>query len=294
MLPRPKDWPTNASVTGYLTLDGASQYTPPKALLNFLDAGAPPVYAGFGSIVMDAPAEFLDMVVRAIHATGNRIILAIGWNRETPRADSYSDANTFVLQEDCPHDWLFPQVSCVVHHGGAGTTASGLRAGRPTVVVPFFGDQFFWGDRVFHAHAGPAPIPHEKLTVENLSEAIHFALRPDTLARAKEIGEYISSEDSTEKAVDSFHAKLPQDAYRCQLFPERAAAWRTKHTGIVLSTVAAVVLQKRRLLEWEDLELVRKFELDVAHGPYDPASGAAWAITELFIDSFRGMGENTC
>ncbi|KAJ8490689.1 hypothetical protein OPV22_012410 [Ensete ventricosum] len=113
------------------------------------------------------------------------------------------------LLGDCPHDWLFPQCSAVVHHGGAGTTASGLRAGCPTTVVPFFGDQHFWGERIRAVGVGPAPIPISDLSVERLSNAIRFMLQPEVKLRAMELREQIDNEDGVAAAVDAFHRHLP-------------------------------------------------------------------------------------
>ncbi|GKU90684.1 hypothetical protein SLEP1_g4648 [Rubroshorea leprosula] len=118
--------------------------------------------------------------------------------------------NVFLL-EDCPHDWLFPQCSAVVHHGGAGTTATGLKAGCPTTIVPFFGDQFFWGDRVHQKGLGPEPIPISQLNVENLSNAIRFMLQPEVKSQAMELAKLIQNEDGVAAAVDAFHRHLPSE-----------------------------------------------------------------------------------
>jgi hypothetical protein len=292
VLPRPKDWSSNVSVTGFLSLEDASQYSPPEDLRKFLASGPPPVFVGFGSIVVADPEAFLSVVVEAVRSTASRLILATGWSGgQGAGLDLRSYPEVFVLTTECPHDWLFPQVSCVVHHGGAGTTAAGLKAGRPTVIVPFFGDQHFWGDCVCEAGAGPPPIPCKQVTTRDLSAAVHFAFRQDVTNRTNEIGMLIRSEHSVEKAVASFNNALPGKGLACDLFPERAAVWKLRKTNLILSAVAAAVLSRRQLLNIEDLELHQKCDLDITHGPYEPASGAAWAITELLFDSFRGMGE---
>ena len=146
LLPKPKDWGDHVAVPGYLFQDDKALYEPPAALQGFLKAGTPPVYIGFGSIVVEDSAALTNIVIEAVQQVSYRAIIHGGWSGLGQPNNSLapSTPNIFVLQADCPHDWLFPQVSCVVHHGGAGTTAAGLRAGRPTVVVPFFGDQFFW------------------------------------------------------------------------------------------------------------------------------------------------------
>jgi|SRR6185312_15620927 len=106
------------------------------------------------------------------------------------------------ILEQVPHDWLFPRVAAVVHHGGAGTTAEGLRAGRPTVICPYFGDQPFWGQRVHELGVGPAPIPQKRLTVERLAAAIHEAItNSDMRQRAEALGEKIRKQDGAKSAV---------------------------------------------------------------------------------------------
>ncbi|MEJ2157153.1 MAG: hypothetical protein P8X96_17600 [Desulfobacteraceae bacterium] len=104
--------------------------------------------------------------------------------------------------ESAPHDWLFPRVSAVVHHGGAGTTAAGLRAGKPSVIVPFFGDQHFWGRHVHLLGASPKPIPQKKLTADKLATAIKETIsNPDIQRKAEDIGEKIRQEDGIGSAV---------------------------------------------------------------------------------------------
>ena len=127
--------------------------------------------------------------------------------------------------DDCPHEWLFQRVSAVVHHGGAGTTACGLLNARPTLVVPFFGDQPFWGQMIASAKAGPRPIPHKALDCKNLSEAIRFCLNADTANAACEIARKMRVENGVAQAVASFHRQLPRDRMGCELVPRQSASW---------------------------------------------------------------------
>lgn len=141
LIPRPSDWGDHISITGFSFLKAGSDYTPPQDLADFLAKGPPPVYIGFGSIVVDDPVGLTKLILEAVKLANVRAIVSKGWGGvgggEVPD-DVYLIGN-------CPHDWLFQRVSCVVHHGGAGTTAAGIALGKPTVVVPFFGDQPFWG-----------------------------------------------------------------------------------------------------------------------------------------------------
>lgn len=198
VLSRPTDWPDNAYVTGYWFLDRGEDWTPPDALRDFLKSGPPPVYIGFGSMTGRNSRHLAEIVVESLRLVGARGIIATGWGGMV--SDVLPDS---VLKiESAPHDWLFPRVSVVAHHGGAGTTAAGLRAGKPSVVVPFFGDQPFWGRLVHSLGVGPRPIPRKKLTVEKLAEAIRDAMsNPNMKRNAEEIGGKIKSEDGVRKAV---------------------------------------------------------------------------------------------
>lgn len=198
VLPRPSDWPQSAYVTGYWFLDDGSDWTPPDRLQAFLDAGERPVYIGFGSMAGRHPERLAKFAVEALERTGLRGVIATGWGglkvEDLPK--------TVCKIDSAPHDWLFPRMAAVVHHGGAGTTAAGLRAGKPALVVPFFGDQPFWGRRVHELGAGPKPIPQKKLTVERLSAALVEATTDQAMReRAEGIGRKIRSEDGVSTAV---------------------------------------------------------------------------------------------
>lgn len=193
----PSDW-HNAHVTGYWFLDAASDWTPPPDLVDFLESGSPPIYIGFGSMGNRNPEETAELVLQALEKTGQRAILLAGWSGMQREK---MPENAFLIQS-VPHTWLFPRVAAVVHHGGAGTTAAGLRAGVPTVIVPFFGDQGFWGQRVADLGVGTAPIPRKQLTAERLAAAIQTAVGDRTMRqRAADLGEKIRAEDGVANAV---------------------------------------------------------------------------------------------
>ena len=154
-----------------------------------------------------------------------------------------------------PHDWLFQRVSCVVHHGGAGTTAAGIKAGKPTLIVPFFGDQPFWGAMVARAKAGPDPIAYKKLTADNLAESINFCLKPETVEQAREYGERIREEKGTDTGGQSFHSHLNIGSLRCSLAPSRTAVWRLRRSQVRLSPLAAATLVDEGILQYSDLKL---------------------------------------
>lgn len=231
----------------------ASSYTPDPELAAYLAAGPPPVYIGFGSIVVDDPDAMTKLIFEAVKKAGVRALVSKGWGGLG--ADDLGIPEGVFMLGNVPHDWLFQHVSAVVHHGGAGTTAAGIATGKPTVVVPFFGDQPFWGAMVARAGAGPVPIPYKQLTADKLAAAITEALKPETLERAKELGSKIKEEKGAETGAKSFHDMLDVDHLRCSLAPSRVAVWRVKRTQTRLSALAAHVLANEGLLDFGDLKL---------------------------------------
>lgn len=202
---------------------------------------------------MDDPNAMTRLIFEAVRLTGHRALVSKGWGGLG--ADQMRVPENVFMLGNVPHDWLFQHVSCVVHHGGAGTTAAGIACGKPTVVVPFFGDQPFWGAMVAKAGAGPNPIPYKKLTAAGLANAILEALTPEALEKAQGLGAKISSEKGSEVGAMSFHRSLDVDTMRCLLAPSRVAVWRVKRTKIRLSAFAAAVLINENLLELTDLKL---------------------------------------
>lgn len=198
LCPRPADWPANAVVSGDWPLPAEPGYVPPPALARFLASGPAPVYVGFGSMAGRHPAKKAREVLEALRLAGVRGLVGRGWGGLDPG----ELPPTVHAIDHVPHDWLFPQVAAVVHHGGAGTTHTGLRAGRPTVVCPFFGDQPFWARRVQALGVGPASVPQRKLTAARLSAAIIQATNDAGMAaRAAALGEKLRAERGVAKAV---------------------------------------------------------------------------------------------
>lgn len=199
VIPVPSDWDGNIHVTGYWFVDEADDWTPPPALMNFLQDGPPPVYIGFGSLSNRNPEETADLVIRALKQINQRAILLSGWGglQKTDLPES------IFMIDSIPHSWLFPRVSAVVHHGGASTTAAGLRAGVPSVIVPFYGDQPFWGRRIAELGVGPNPIPRAKLTSERLANAIQQAVTDKGMhERAASLGKKIQAENGIARAAE--------------------------------------------------------------------------------------------
>src|SRR3712207_5982733 len=182
----PADGGGSATMTGYWCLDAVRGWRPPARLAGFLAAGPRPVYVGFGSLGGWTSREVVGAALVALKRSGKRGVLATGGDR----VPSGVPENVCAI-EFAPHEWLFPRMAAVVHHGGAGTTAEGLRAGIPTVICPTtMNDQLFWGRRVRDLGVGPEPIPQRKLTTEALLPAIRVATEDDRAReRASALGE---------------------------------------------------------------------------------------------------------
>ena len=182
-----------------------------------LDNKPRPIYIGFGSLPLPEPKKMTNVIVQALHKTGQRGIINKGWGGlgdldglDLDLSEQQLKGLVCVL-DNCPHDWLFLQCSAVVHHGGAGTTAAGLRAACPTTIVPFFGDQPFWGERVHARGVGPAPIPVDEFGLEKLVDAIYFMLDTEVKDRASKLAEAMKDEDGVTGAVNAFHKHFPRE-----------------------------------------------------------------------------------
>ncbi|KAF3387337.1 Sterol 3-beta-glucosyltransferase UGT80A2 [Penicillium rolfsii] len=285
LLPKPPDWADNIDVCGFGFLMSESSYTPPPEIASFLAAGLKPIYIGFGSIVVDNPEKLTRIVFEAVTKTGQRAIVSKGWGNLG--ADEVPD--NILMIGNCPHDWLFRQVSCVIHHGGAGTTAAGLALGRPTIIVPFFGDQPFWGSIVARAGAGPLPIPYKRLNTQNLSDAIQKALETSTRERAQEIAMKMQEESGVRHGVNSFYRNLDPQRCRCSVLPDKPAAWHLKHTDINLSAFAASVLVKSGKVNPDFLVLHRAIEYDTFRDPANPLIAGVQVFVGALIDFVTGF-----
>lgn len=201
LVPRAPEWDEHIHMTGFWTDPEPCEYEPEPSLVRFLEEGEKPVYIGFGSMVSGDMGQTLDIVLKAVAASGVRAIIGRGWGGGALDA-ALSNPNVYVA-DYIPHDWLFSRVSAVVHHGGAGTTAAGVLACKPTLVVPFGGDQPFWGQRIYDLGIGPKPIKRENLTVEKLADAlIKLTHTPRFNVAVSEIGGRMKYENGTLLAAD--------------------------------------------------------------------------------------------
>lgn len=198
VVPVPADYPASAHVTGYWFGERATTWEPSRDLLDFLDGGRPVIYVGFGSMGFGGKAQERGRLIdAAVRGAGVRAVVSTGWGALAIKRSEHIHP-----VDDVPHDWLFARVDAVVHHGGSGTTAAGLRAGKPTLVCPVLGDQPFWGRRVNDLGVGPRPLPMRRATADALSHRItELVSDPASAARAAEISAEIKLEDGPGQAI---------------------------------------------------------------------------------------------
>jgi UDP:flavonoid glycosyltransferase YjiC (YdhE family) len=204
--PKRPEWPDWFDVTGYWFLPYAQDWQPPQELVDFLAAGPPPVYIGFSSVTHLEREDMTTLIVQALAQSGQRGIITSGWSALGQESNL---PDTIYATQAIPHDWLFSQVSVAVHHGGVGTTGAALRAGIPSVIIPFVVDEPFWAWQVNQLGAGTPGIPPKQLTAERLAAALDTAANDKTLRkRAAQLGIQIQSEQGVERAVDIFHKHI--------------------------------------------------------------------------------------
>jgi UDP:flavonoid glycosyltransferase YjiC (YdhE family) len=197
VVPPPADWGESVHVTGYwFPEDG--DWKPPPDLLAFIETSPPPLFIGFGSMPVADAGSTTQLILEAVKRTNQRCVLHTGW---AGIGDQPLPDYIYKIQY-APYGWLFPRMAMVIHHGGSGTTAFGLRAGVPSLAVHMLFDQFFWGERIAALGVGPPPIPFRKLTAERLAQAIEFAISDKQMRqRAAELGKKIQAENGIDKAI---------------------------------------------------------------------------------------------
>ena len=218
IVPAAPEWQDVAYVCGYWFLDASVAYQCPMDLLTFFDTKTPVIYIGFGSIIVDDPDELTDIIYKAVVKADVKAIVCKGWSgrkdNTTEHVKEHKDydysqyTSHLYMTENIPHDWLFSRTAAVCHHGGSGTTAAGLRAGKPTIIKPFFGDQYFWGQRIEELGIG---VTIKKLTVDKLSEAfINVTTNESMMKKAEIMGQQIRAEDGVETALKVFYSRYGQ------------------------------------------------------------------------------------
>lgn len=201
--PKPPEWTPNMHITGFLYENNAT-YTPSQALATFLRHDDPPIYIGFGSMTSGDTQKTMQMVCYALSKIHMRAILSTGWSDMDTNSINTVDLpdSIYLLNEFVPHQWLFERVKAVVHHGGAGTTYAGLRAGVPSMVIPFGSDQFFWGTRVYRLGCGPKPLSYKKMTGEKLAQRLLALCTPAYYAQARLLCDALAKENGIDNAAN--------------------------------------------------------------------------------------------
>ncbi|XP_014556216.1 glycosyltransferase family 1 protein [Bipolaris victoriae FI3] len=290
LVPKPHDWGSNIDICGFFMRE-EPVYTPLEELSTFLRRGTVPLYVGFGSIVLENAKRTTEIILEACRKANVRVIISRGWSKL-----GGNDPNTehvFYLG-DCPHEWLFKHVSAVVHHGGAGTTACGLYNARPTVIVPFFGDQPFWGNVVASNGAGPAPIPHKSLSSQNLADAIKFCLSSEAQQAARAVADQMRCENGVDMAVQSFHRHVNSSNMNCDMSPQDVADWvcRSPESGLDMKVSHAAL---RNLTSSGQLKLAnaipyrpKQYNMDLER--WDPLTAGASASLGIVTDFTSALG----
>jgi UDP:flavonoid glycosyltransferase YjiC (YdhE family) len=199
VLPRPTEWPPHVHVTGFWHDSTATGWTPPARLAQFLESGPPPLTIGFGSMLPHDSAATLAVLTDALERTGTRAVILSGFANLGGRA---SDGDRVLIVDHAPHDWLFPRAAAALHHGGAGTCAAALRAGIPSIVVPFAFDQLFWGRRLAELGVAPSPIAIGEMRPASIARAIETATNGCGMReRAQRISTQLAQEDGAGRAA---------------------------------------------------------------------------------------------
>ncbi|OQR99867.1 sterol 3-beta-glucosyltransferase [Thraustotheca clavata] len=270
LVPSPDDWdPDLYDVIGTVCDNSTSKYEPSSDFTDFLDNGPPPIFVGFGSMVIPNPAKTTKIILDAAIAANVRLVIQSSWSDMTDGGAITIPDNVFILG-NCPHDWLFPHMAAVVHHGGAGTTAAGLLAGKPTFIVPFFGDQPFWGWAVESSGVGVRPCPIQDLTVAILTEAFKGLINPKVKEKAMQMKSMMEVEDGVENAVQSFYHHLPVPKMLCAFTPQHIATKWLVHDQAQVCECCAFVIRtatNQPILDYHVMDYMR--------GPSSGFEGAA-------------------
>lgn len=206
IIPKPRDWTDNEIITGYWQREPKAEFRPNPELVEFLNSGdSRPIYIGFGSMPIGNVNNLLNIIKEALSISNERAVVFLSYNQ---KAQLVHDDHIYLI-DSTPHSWLFPKVAATVIHGGAGTCAASLRAGKPTIVIPFMGDQSFWGEQIYKQGAGPKPIPYKSLNALKLAKSINEAVNNiQMIESANHIGEILRNENGAALAAEKIHLYL--------------------------------------------------------------------------------------
>jgi len=246
-VPTPQDWPPQAKVVGTFTEKKSVTVfdeTPFEDLLRWINAGSKPIFIGFGSMVIKDTTKLANMIKGAARSTQTRIIVQSGWSKI-----DVSEETTFCANVGpCPHDWLLPMTAGVIHHGGAGTTAAGLRHSLPSFICPFFGDQYMWGEMVYRAGVGPESCPVRILTEEILGINLLKLRDAEVQEKVQKMAKRMNEEDGIEGGLSHYLEYFPRHSLYCDvgiLMGEyKLAKYKIQSKNIKLSIETAAIMKR--------------------------------------------------
>ena len=255
VLSRPSEWDANVTIAGY-AFNRDKGYLPPKSLEGFLETDKPVLAIGFGSATISNPVKLMAEVFTAVANIGAQAVACVDW---TKFSDSMHVPEHILLVDQVPHAWLLPRVQGFVHHGRAGHTAAGLKAGIPMLIIPFFLDQNFWAAKVQQLELGPPPLCPGDITAPKLAASLKDLLSSKYQRRCKEMAFRIASEkDGAETAAETvaYAQKSTDRSSPCSIISSLNAHWQHVDSGLRLSGAAAACLTSHSILNWSDLNVV--------------------------------------
>lgn len=260
VVPRRPEWNDALTVGGYAFSVQCHEYIPSWELQHFLAAEQPFIAISFGSMRVNDPGRFLSILSQALANVGAKAVLTRSWNK----GDSSTQGGELMyIVDDIPHEWLLPRVQGFVHHGGAGHTAAGLRAGVPALILPFCLDQNFWAAQAHSLGTGTPPIPFKEVTVHSLTNGLSDLLSGKYRERGAQIAAKISL-DPNGAQIAAEHVALQMKSAKtvesCCMLPGLKSQWRHADSRLPLSGVAVVSLVSQGLLSWSDVEYLPAHE----------------------------------
>ncbi len=264
LLPKPKDWNSYITVTGYWAETSPKDWQPTQELADFLAKKPTPIYVGFGSMTGQASRKVIEVILQALKIGGQRVVLLLD-REKWPELEL---PETVLCLKSAPHEWLFPQMAAVIHHGGAGTTRAALHAGVPQIIVPFIADQSFWGYCLEAAGLAPAPLRHKHMSLAQVQTALTQVLADEELhARIKHMSKFIKAEQGVEHAMQQVHNYV-------HTFKDKQLTKFQQQYGEAEVAVEVKVPSQKRLKHWmqkQALNLLNEIGEGVARSlPFPP------------------------
>jgi len=249
-VPKPPDWPEQCRVVGTFTSDKSAPLTVSDAdFPEFMEwynqmPDEKPIFIGFGSMVIKDTTKLSTIIMEAARQTQKRVVVQSSWSK----IDTSAEPLCFDIGA-CPHDWLLPKCCAVIHHGGAGTTAAGLKFALPTLVCPFFADQYMWAHMVNRAKVGPEPCPVNGLTSDILATKFQELTSEEIKKNVVELSVKMNAENGVASGLQHFLDSLPRDNFCSDINlimgEVRIARYRLKNQEVKVGTeVAAMIVPK--------------------------------------------------